>query len=277
MHQEEEPPVVDGLQISRLQWVLYFPVPMKSAGEPYLILLSSHGWGRCDAPLKLLLPLHTSLCPALMFSTVLLRPECHHTVLEQGWSFKRLDHFAAVGFLPTRLALSPDLIATLPVPDEAKSSTGVNEDFGGIELVERLQLGCSIIPWECVVPVVPAFTHGEQGYPAVLCGSVGSVVRLGPPSMHHRVDRPSGVEEQAIAQNATKQETVPHRVTPQQSHEGWEGKAPEEVPKRIHFLLEHHNRVRIKIFAVHLSSRCINLWAFLQDEPSNVREPEAKV
>merc|ERR1719195_145717 len=120
-----------------------------------------------------------------MFSTVLLRPECHHTVLEQGWSFKRLDHFAAVGFLPTRLALSPDLIAALPVPDEAKSSTGINEDFGGIELVEGLQLGCRIIPWECVMQIVPAFAHGEKRYPAVLRRAVGSIVWLGPPRVHY--------------------------------------------------------------------------------------------
>merc|ERR1740123_1043326 len=212
-----------------------------------------------------------------MFSTVLLWPECHHTVLEQGRSFKRLDHFAAVGFLPTHLALSPHLIATLPVPDEAKSSTGVNEDFGGIELVERLQLGCSIIPWECVVPVVPALTHGEQGHPAVLRGAVVSVVWLGPPSMHHGVDRPSGIEDQAVAQNAAKQETVPHRVIPQQRHEGREGKAPSEIPKRIRFLLEHHNGVGIEIITIHLFSCFVDLWAFFHEEPSNVREKEAKV
>ena len=166
--------------------------------------------------------------------------------------------------------------AALPAPHQADARHEIDEELGGVELAGDPELACGVVEGVLVVPVVPSLPDGAEGHDGVLGGVAEQVVGVVPHEVGGAVDQPGEVQDDAVAQGPSDEESVPEVLPPEVLGDlGGHDVAHVEGEPGIALLLEHDGGIVEKVGEVEVPPRLDDVWVLLDEEPPHVREEEA--
>mmetsp|Transcript_14352 Transcript_14352/g.36282 ORF Transcript_14352/g.36282 Transcript_14352/m.36282 type:complete len:344 (+) Transcript_14352:507-1538(+) len=212
---------------------------------------------------------------SITFLLIIRRSEDHHTTTKEPRPLHGFHHTAALLFRPALLAQLPHVVGALPSPHLTQLGHQVDEHLGWVELARCPHLSSSIVPVECVVPVVPSFTNGRKRHPAILGRHVPWVVGLLTECMDHRVHRPCRIQDACIPEYPCDQEPVPERVPKHRRHIRGHEETQQQIPEGISTLLKHHHGICFQISHAQALPSCDHLRSLLRQHPPSVGEEES--
>jgi hypothetical protein len=125
------------------------------------------------------------------------------------------------------------------------------------------------------MPVMPSLANSKEGNVRILRGVGHHIVRMISVQVSGAIHEPSEMQNNRVSQPPGHEERRPEALSPELHGDlSREHEAHVQGEPRIKLLLEHNNRILVKVAEVQLLPRANDLRMLLQVQPSHVRKEE---